>query len=691
MPVPGNLLTLVEGSTFLICDPRGDIRATGTQGLFHRDTRFLSRFEVLVGGLRPESLAARAIDPHTARFVLRLPWHQPGESPLVMVRSRVIRGGVHEELDIVNYGATPVELHLELRIDADFADLFEVKLLRSNPRPGSVVTRHVDLEERLLRLERLEDAGGRATEVRCGGPVDELTGGGARFTIALPPGARWHTRVEVRLRVDGEYTRILRRGDDRAPPVDPLAERARRWRARFPTLECAWDALDHLLRRSVEDLATLLMEDPDGAGDLVVAAGLPWFMALFGRDAILTALAALPFDRELAAGVLRTLARHQGTEEDESSEEQPGRIPHEMRFGDVAARGGRRVYYGTVDATPLFVTLVAEAWRWGLPWSEVETLLPNVRRALDWMRTLGDPDGDGYVEYAVRPGRGLRNQGWKDHWDSIQFADGRLADGPIALCEVQAYAHRALRDAAELFEAAAEPAEAERARARADALASRFRRDFWLERAGFPALALDGAKRQVDAIASNAGHLLWAGILSAEQEARTAERLLAPDLFTGWGLRTLSSSNRGYRPVSYTIGSVWPHDTAIAVAGLARAGFGDRALALARAMVAAAPHFGHRLPELFCGFDRAALGFPVPYPAAGSPQAWSAAASLLLLRALLGMRPDPGGEIDVRPILDSDALPLRLDGIAGRGRRLTVTVAADGTVRRTPGSPDRTP
>jgi glycogen debranching enzyme len=426
------------------------------------------------------------------------------------------------------------------------------------------------------------------------------------------------------------------------------------------------------------------MEDPDGSGDLSVAAGLPWFLALFGRDAILTALMVLPFDRELAAGVLRTLARNQGTRTDEASEEQPGRILHEMRSGEVAVRAGRRAYYGTVDATPLFVTLVAEAWRWGLAWPEVEALLPNVRRALEWMRTAGDPDRDGYLEYGS--GRGLRNQGWKDHWDSVQFADGRLAEGPIALCEVQGYRHRALRDAADLLEAAGDGAEAERLRLEAAELAERFRRDFWMESAGFPAMALDGAKRPVDAIASNAGHLLWSGILTPEQEAAVARRLVSPDLFSGWGLRTLASSNHGYRPVSYHVGGVWPHDTAIAIAGLARAGFHAEVAMLTAGLVEAAEHFADRLPELFSGIDRDAVGFPVPYPTAASPQAWAAASVLLLLRVLLGLEPAPGGDLRVRPILPPEALPLRLEGIATAGGRRSVVVEADGNVSvvRTP-------
>jgi glycogen debranching enzyme len=401
-PVPGGVVTLVEGSTFAISDTNGDIVPPGPLGLFHRDTRFLSRLQLLVNGERPELLAARPVDAYSARFVLRLPWSGPGASPLVAVRSRFVGDGLHEDLDITNHGDAPAELRVEFLLDADFADLFEVKL--GGPRlapPGDIARRPSHDKARL----EMEHGPGQVVGIQMSCRPDELSETGAVFAVTLAPGATWHTCFDVYVTLEGVRSRPKCRCDAFGTLSDPLAERAAAWRDRFPSLRSAWDALDHLYARSVDDLAALLMEDPDGAGDLVVAAGLPWFMALFGRDAILTALMALPFDRELAAGVLRSLARHQGEKEDEASEEQPGRIPHEMRFGDLAARSGRRVYYGTVDATPLFVTLVAEAWRWGLAWNDVEALLPNVRRALEWMRTFGDPDGDGYLEYAQLAGR----------------------------------------------------------------------------------------------------------------------------------------------------------------------------------------------------------------------------------------------------------------------------------------------
>ncbi len=681
-PVPPvGCVSLVEGSTFIISDARGDVLPGAARGLFHRDTRFLSRLELRVDGANLEPLAARAVDPYSARFVLRVPREGPAESPLVAVRNRFVGQGLHEDLDVTNHGLEPVTLTVEYVIDADFADLFEVKALGAGGKPG--VLRRVLPAEGVLELEYARDGFRRASEVRLSARPEEMTESGARFRVSLGAGETWHTCVEVCLNLDEERCLPRCRCDAFGTLPVPLARRAADWRRRFPEVRSGSDALNHLYRQSVDDLAALLMPDPDGAGDLVVAAGLPWFMTLFGRDAILTALAVLPFDRELPAGVLRTLARHQGRERDEDSEEAPGKILHELRFGELARRGRRTAYYATVDATPLFVSLVAEAWRWGLPWEEVEPLLGAVRRALTWMREFGDLDGDGYLEYPGRTdSRGLRNQGWKDSWDAIQFADGRMAEGPIALCEVQGYRYRALLDAAELLSTVGAPEEARRCREEAAALAEGFRRDFWMPGETFPALALDGRKRPVDALASNAGHVLWSGILSREQEVAVAARLLDPDLFSGWGLRTLATSNRGYRPVSYHAGSVWPHDTAIAVAGLARAGFVAEAQTLARGLLDAAPHFGYRLPELFSGFDRERFGFPVGYPTASSPQAWAAASVLLLLRALLGLRPDlPGGRLEFRPTVPPELLPLRVEGWWVGGGRLSVEVGPAGSLR----------
>lgn len=441
---PGGTINLVEGSTFLVSDLRGDILPGSTQGLFHRDTRFLYRLELRVDENAPEPLAAKAIDPYSARFVLRVPWESHGESPIVLMRNRFVADGLHEDVVVTNHGLEPVELSLEIRVDADFADLFDVKALGGERKADA--TRNADAGSHVMQIEAPSNGTRRATEVRLSRKPDEITGSGSRYQIRLEPQQTWRTCLAV----------CLSFGDQRCVPkfdcdafgtlAAPLARRAHEWREAFPELRSASGHLEHLYQQGVDDLASLLMRPENGSQDLVVAAGLPWFMTLFGRDALLTALMVLPFDQELPRGVLRTLARHQGQAEDGGCAEQPGKILHEMRYGELALRGGQNVYYGSVDATPLFVILAAEARRWGLAWSDIQDLLPHVRAALGWMRDYGDSDGDGYLDYPGQPGQGLRNQGWKDSPDAIQFRDGRLAEGPIALAEVQGYAYRARLD-----------------------------------------------------------------------------------------------------------------------------------------------------------------------------------------------------------------------------------------------------
>jgi glycogen debranching enzyme len=391
---------------------------------------------------------------------------------------------------------------------------------------------------------------------------------------------------------------------------------------------------------------------------------------------------ALPVDPDLALGTLRVLARSQGRAVDPVTEEEPGRIVHELRPGadpELALGGG--VYYGTADATPLFVVVLAELARWGADPADVADLLPHADRALEWVERYGDRDGDGFVEYQRTSDRGLLNQGWKDSPDGVPFADGRLPEGPIALCEVQGYVHAAYRARADLARWAGDEATARRCEERAGALRAAFDERFWLPDRGWYALALDGAKRPVDALTSNPGHCLWSGIVAEDRAPLVAERLLAPELFSGWGVRTLASSMGAYDPVSYHDGSVWPHDCALVAAGLARYGFAEEARRVAVAVLEAAERFGGRLPELFCGFDRAEFGEPVPYPTSCSPQAWASAAPVQLLRTLTGFDPVlPEGRVSVAPALPGEWLPLRVSGLRLGSSLVDVEVSADGVV-----------
>jgi glycogen debranching enzyme len=473
--------------------------------------------------------------------------------------------------------------------------------------------------------------------------------------LTLPAGAEWCGTMQVFPSADHEECEpAFPRGEplqDTAP-----ATRLRDWADASPAIDLP-DNLSSVVDRSIQDLGALRTKRAVMGVEVdVVAAGAPWFMTLFGRDSLITAWMALPIDQELALSTLHALAALQGREVNPVNEEEPGRILHEVREGaSFPLSPGHSVYYGTADATPLFCMLVGELHRWGMPKERLAPLMPHVDRALAWILEYGDRDGDGFVEYQRANDTGLLNQGWKDIDDSISSADGRLPEGPIAMVEVQAYVYGAFVARAELARAFGDdPTEWE---SRAAQLRKRFHRAFWLPDRGYYAMALDGQKRPLDALGSNIGHVLWTGLAEPGAAMLVAERLLSPEMFSGWGIRTLATSMGRYSPVSYHNGSVWPHDTAICVAGLARYGYAEHAERVARAVFDAASAYGGRLPELFCGFDRAEFACPVAYPSSCSPQAWAAATPFLLLRAVLGFEPDvPAGKVYFNPPMESAEL-----------------------------------
>ncbi|MBO0772211.1 MAG: amylo-alpha-1,6-glucosidase, partial [Actinobacteria bacterium] len=453
--------------------------------------------------------------------------------------------------------------------------------------------------------------------------------------------------------------------------------------------ESADARLPRLVAQSLADAAALRMATARAPEDVFLAAGAPWYFTLFGRDSIWAARLLLPFGWQLAAGTLRALAAFQGREPDPVTGEAPGKIPHELRAsGQPPAPGDQGLpplYYGTIDATPLWVCLLHEAWRWGMPAEQVRALLPALAAALAWMRDYGDADGDCLLEYIDASGRGLANQGWKDSADAVRFADGAIALPPVALCEVQGYAYQAAIAGADLLDAFGEPG-AQQWREWAGRLAAAFRGSFWVERpAGvYPALALDSAKWPVDSLTSNIAHLLGTGLLSGEEEALVAAQLGAPALSSGFGLRTMAAGSGGYSPLSYHCGSVWSHDTAIAIAGLARSGHPGPAAALADGLLAAASSFGWRLPELYAGEDRTRLPWPVPYPAACRPQAWAAAAAGALVQALLGLAVDvPAGTARLTPLTAGNqerpaGWPLHVDGLIAGEQSFSAGITAAG-------------
>lgn len=617
---------LLAGTTFLIADEAGDVPAAGPVGLFVDDTRHLSAWRLLVDGQRLTTLSAHR-DAVSGEAVLAPPTARGVNPPFVVFRTQVLdEDGLVERLRVRNLSAEPLVVEIRYVAAADFADQLELRGDRDYVKPGA--TRTVHMTPRRLELRYRRDHYAKATTVRPGGSA-HCAGDGVRWRVALDPAGE-----------DTLTTRVSTTEGDRPPDVE-LVRAARRtrdeaFRAGFTLPAITHSVLDRAVRAGLDDLASLLIPAPGLEGAHIPGAGAPWFLTLFGRDSIVTALAALPYLPDLAAVTLRTLALHQGQDRRTERCEEPGKIVHEIRSGELSRFGQVPYarYYGTVDATPLFLVLLgAHHERTGDGALAVE-LEAAARAAVLWMERDGGLDEHGYLVYPT-DAPGLVHHCWKDSKGSIAFSSGRPATGPIAVAEAQGYAVDALTRTARLArEVWGDPEYAARLSARAAGLRRRFAADFWLSGPDFPALALDGGGRQVDLLASNAGHLLWSGLLDRRQAEAVAQRLLAPRFFSGWGLRTVAAGQRPYHPISYHHGGVWPHDTAIAVAGLARYGLTEHAHRLADGLLDVAARFGFRLPEVLAGIGADEVAAPVPYPRSCSPQAWAAAAPLLILDAL---------------------------------------------------------
>lgn len=667
-------VTLVEGSTFCVSENNGDLDPARSAGLFFRDTRILSRWQLHVDGATVEALSVMPADPFECVFIGRVAARAGNQdTTLIVERHRLVGQGMREDLTLRNYGREAAGVDITLLVEADFADLFQVKDMRiTSLRPTTLSPRGSSLV--------IEQQSANPHGVRVGSTDGRADAGSITFRAVVPPQGTWQTSIEVLPRVEGvEIAPSFPLGTEIESTIP--AQRMRGWRTSTTRVNAENDALVNALSWSRRDLGALRIADPDHPDDSVVAAGAPWFMALFGRDSILTSWMMMPFAPDLALGTLRTLARLQGTEVDPLSEEQPGRILHEVRLGDPSlALGGENVYYGSIDSTPLFVGLVGHALRWGAPLAELEKLMPGVDAALDWIEQYGDRDGDGFVEYQRTTDRGLLNQGWKDSHDSMTFADGRLASSPIALAEVQGYVYQAYLAKAQLEQAFGRDDSIWQAKALN--LKKRFHDAFWMPRRDFYAMALDGDKEQLDVVSSNIGHCLWSGIVADEVASLVADKLLSPAMFTGFGIRTLSSESAAFNPVSYHNGSVWPHDSAIVASGLASYGFNAHAATVAAALIDTAEAFGGRLPELFCGFDRKDKPIPVGYPTSCSPQAWASAAPYELLRLSLGIDVDAiSGRVSATPA-PTWLGPTEVSGLVVGSERVSIR-ATEATVEAT--------
>ncbi|MDT7757734.1 MAG: hypothetical protein QOH27_3632 [Mycobacterium sp.] len=675
-------VTLLEGSTFCISAMSGDVHRDRPQGLFVADTRMLSCWRLAIDGAPVQNLATieEPTEPYRATFVGRTPPRQwLADSTMLVLRDRLVGDGMREDVILRNLGAEPVGATLSLAVDTDFADLFAVKEGRVQPPHGLAVD--IGTASMAFTFAGPDYTRGVQITAATGDPI--VTPGRFTFRIVVPQRSQWSTCFAVEASTGGERIQLRHRCGEQVDTSGP-AQRLQAWRLSNPRIVTGDSAFDRSLEVGTRDLGSLQIEDPKQPGRPILAAGAPWFMALFGRDSLLTAWMTLGLDPRLAVNTLRTLARLQGTRVDPLTEEEPGRILHEVRLGAEAALalGGGTTYYGTVDATPLFVMLLAELDRWGaLLDDDRPSLLAAADRAMAWILEYGDADGDGFVEYRRHTDRGLVNQGWKDSFDGVNHSDGHLAAPPIALCEVQGYVYAAFQARAFLAEGDGDTSCARQWRSRAARLKAAFNLAFWMPEQQAFATALDGAKRQVDAIASNMGHCLWTGIVDDDKAAAVAAHLVGPLLNSGFGVRTLATDMNAFNPMSYHNGSVWPHDTAIAIAGLANYGFVEETQQIALGLLDASEYFSGRLPELFCGFSRAEFARPVPYPTSCSPQAWAAASSRLVLRSLLRFNPDiPHGQVQLCPMVPDRLLPVRLENVPLAGTRMSIAVDADGGV-----------
>jgi glycogen debranching enzyme len=665
--LPPGSIQVLEGSTFMLSDPLGDVAEGSVAGLYHEDTRHLNRFVLTVDGVAPTVLTSSEIDYYSAAFFTTNPDLDglPAKS-LTIRRHRFVGDGMRETIRVRNHLQEPVEVELRLSCGADFADLFEVK--GKDFRKAGTLSR--DHDGGVLGFRYEHEAFGAATRVNPSIP-GRIEGDDIVWHLRIEPLADWHTGVEVLVHVEDEV---------KTPTHATFGEPERqattvleKWETDVPQVASGNDIVWHVVERSVIDLASLRLHAcVQGNEFSLPAAGLPWFMAIFGRDTLITSYQSMWVGPELARGALVGLAGLQSDEMSDFKDAEPGKILHEIRFGELASLGLKphRPYYGSVDSTPLWLIVLHEYWRWTGDDDTVRRLEPNARRAIEWMERYGDLDGDGFLEYRSRSPQGLRTQCWKDSWNGILFADGSLPEVPIATCEVQGYAYDARVRTAEVAERVWDDVElATRLRKEADELRRRFNDDFWIEdRGGYFAVGLDHEKRKIDSMTSNMGHLLWSGIVPEDRAAAVARQLFTEAMWSGWGVRTMSWDDRGYNPIGYHLGTVWPHDNSIISAGLARYGFREEANRIATAMLKASEFTDFRLPEVFAGYSREEAPFPIRYPTASSPQAWATAAPFLWFRVALGLEPEGDGLV-VDPLVPDELGTVAIKGVHGLRRR----------------------
>jgi glycogen debranching enzyme len=653
-------VSIHHGQTVLVTEPDAQINSPSERGLYFFDTRVISSWRIYANGEHWDLLNGGAITPYASRTYLTNPKIPTAngiipQRTLGLLISRMINEGMHEDIDLTNNSMQRVNFQLEIAVRCDFADIFEVK---SNDivRRGQITTTWSQATQELrtsyrnagfLRGVTIAPAGGKPEAVYANGRLS--------FEIDLEPGAAWHCCLL--------YT--LQDGERAFSPLDACvhdhnkthhAETLADWLSAVLNIRTSNEEFYRLYRQALEDMAALRL--PFAGTDHKVflpAAGLPWFVAPFGRDSLIVSLQNILIYPDFARGSLDILGSLQAKVEDDYRDAEPGKILHEMRYGELAHFKliPHTPYYGTADATPLYLILLHAAWRGTGDKALLERHLETAEGCLFWIDNYGDRDGDGFQEYQTRSPAGYENMGWKDSGDSIVYPDGSLVKGPKALCELQGYVYDAWLRMSEVFDALGKPDRAGELREKAAALFKRFNEAFWDEELGCYVLALDGEKKKVRTVASNVGHCLWSGIATKERAGKVVSRLMAPDMWSGWGIRTLSAKHAAFNPYNYQTGSVWPHDNAIIAMGFKRYGFAAEVGRIARDISEAASHFlFNQLPELYTTIERDEEGFPVQYLGANVPQAWAAGSVFALLQAILGFLPDaPRGKLYVDPVL----------------------------------------
>ncbi|RBP09911.1 glycogen debranching enzyme [Roseiarcus fermentans] len=659
-------IAIHQGQTVLVTEPDGQVNSPSVRGLYFRDTRVMSAWSIYANGEPWDLLNGGAIAYQAARIFLTNRAIVTEDGPIAprtigLVVGRHIEGGMHEDIDVTNYSLKTVRFNLEIAMRADFADIFEVKSNRV-VRRGRITTLWSAGRQTLrLTYHNKDFCRGVIVHIatRDGEPAVSANGR-LSFDIALKPGQSWHRCLIYDL-VDGAQRVLAPRECTDSSATSGGASKMAAWRREVLKMRSSNEEFDRCYDQGVQDMASLRLP-LEGSDHMVFvpAAGLPWFVALFGRDTLVVSMQTMIVYPEFAAGTLAVLGRLQATERDDYRDAEPGKILHELRYGELAHFKliPHTPYYGSADATPLYLVTLHAAWRATGDNALIEQHLSTAEACLTWIDTYGDRDGDGFQEYQTRSSAGLENMAWKDSGDAVMHRDGALVHGPKALCEVQGYVYDAWRRMAEIYDHLGDKRRATALRNKAGALFKKFNDVFWDDKSGFYAYALDGDKKKVLSVTSNVGQCLWSGIVAPERAGAVVKRLMSKDMWSGWGIRTLSADHSSFNPYNYQTGAVWPHDNSLIALGMRRYGFAAEAAAVARDVCDAASHFVlSQLPELYAGLQRDPTSFPVQYIGANVPQAWAAGAPFMLLQAMLGLQQDaPRGKLYIDPALP-DWLP----------------------------------